>query len=68
MKIIQDDERLQFISAIKIVRSPKDNKEYLYALSNRLTAFRQRVLNFDNYNYFILISDVESLISKTNCV
>ncbi|XP_017150086.1 protein yellow [Drosophila miranda] len=64
--LIEDEERLQFMSGLKIVRN-HEGKEELWALSNRLQKAFGAGLNFKEINFRIQKCGVQELLSGGPC-
>ncbi|XP_022225079.2 protein yellow [Drosophila obscura] len=64
--LIEDEERLQFTSGLKIVRN-HEGKEELWALSNRLQKAFGAGLNFKEINFRIQKCGVQELLSGGPC-
>ncbi|XP_020801318.1 protein yellow [Drosophila serrata] len=64
--LVEDEERLQFTSGLKIVRN-HEGKEELWALSNRLQKAFGAGLNYKEVNFRILKCGVQELLSGRPC-
>ncbi|XP_034652990.1 protein yellow [Drosophila subobscura] len=64
--LIEDEERLQFTSGLKIVRN-HEGKEELWALSNRLQKAFGAGLNFKEINFRIQKCGVQELLNGGPC-
>ncbi|XP_030388001.1 protein yellow [Scaptodrosophila lebanonensis] len=64
--LVEDEERLQFVSGLKIVRN-HEGKEELWVLSNRLQKAFGAGLNFKETNYRIQKCGVHELLSGKAC-
>ncbi|XP_015591222.1 major royal jelly protein 1 [Cephus cinctus] len=65
--VAQDEERLQFLSGMKVKRFPRRPEKVLMA-SNRYQKIMAGTMNFNEVNFRILEGPVQSLIADTNCV
>lgn len=67
--LLEDDEILQFTSAVKIVEGPegKFEDEIYYVLTNRLQEFVSGTMDLAEINYRIMSASLSSLVGGTVC-
>ncbi|KAH8273091.1 hypothetical protein KR018_000648, partial [Drosophila ironensis] len=66
-QLLLNPETLQFVSGMKIVRRPRDGREELWLLSNRLQKIFTGTIDYNEINYRVMRCDVDDLLQGRGC-